>query len=288
MDKELSITERMARISKAALLGASSAKEGESVSREGEGATGGEGEAPGLAPGPEAPGGEAPGGEGEAPGGEAPGVGSGDEEGSRAGNDSEAQEVPFKKRGRHFKDCTCPRCVAKREGSTEETARTPSATPSRVDFSLLFPGVVEAGKKPKIEDSAAGFFLLAGKAAMYLSGSQVWQLSTEEAKDLGRNTVACINTIPAAKKAKLMAHAEGILPWASLALTTIAVVAPRIVAYQMERSSYVIAPGAASSSPGEASSAPGRAPAPSTGKTVTKPDPSIEREPLPFGPVRRA
>jgi len=194
---------------------------------------------------------------------------------------AETEKIPGK-RGRHKKECECEKCIARRE--KQETGETPSIdskSPSRVDFKLLFPGLLEDGKKPKIEDSAAGFFMLVGKATGYLSGyPHICSLANEEARDLGRGFIACINTIPAAKKAQLMARAENVLPWAAFGLTTIAVVAPRVMLYQMEKSNAGVSKSiGGSNSKNVATNQSGNVSA--DGSTVPKSDSNIDREALP-------
>jgi hypothetical protein len=209
----------------------------------------------------------------EAEAGGIPEAGGTEAQGTAESDHSEESFSDAGKRGRHRRNCSCENCQARREGRTpEKRARAASdVSPGKVDFSLLFgPGFLREGVKPKLEDTAAGFILLLFRATAFAMSEEHWNLANDEAKTIGRQLLACVNTIPAAKRAKIVERGEAVLPWAALSLTALVTVGPR---YAMHRA---IKSGALQYVPVAASPFTESAPAGATPSGVT-PEQTISR-----------
>lgn len=150
------------------------------------------------------------------------------------------------KRGRHFKNCGCSKCIAKRNSSSDnrqeasgagETGASPEyetegkfsqGNPATAveDFSGLF-APIGKGKKPKLSDALGKMYsLVYGLAA--IGGGPHWTLSNSEADSLGNVTEATIASMSTGNKKKMQAQLEKYLPPVALLGTAFIITYPRI------------------------------------------------------------
>jgi hypothetical protein len=84
------------------------------------------------------------------------------------------------------------------------------------------------GKAPKVDDLFALVYSTAFEFARYARHEEHWSLTKEEASKLGKVSVNCLNTVPAAQKAKVEAKVSKYLPWISLIGFAALITGPRI------------------------------------------------------------
>lgn len=145
------------------------------------------------------------------------------------------------KRGRHPADCICGNCVARRaaresgipfdsasaRAQTRARRTVQAGIPESVDWADIFPGM-ETGKAPKIDDLFSLAYATVFQGVAILRKEDHWEVTKEEAAKLGKVSVACMNTVPAAAKAKVEQKFSKYLPWLSLIGFGMVITYPRV------------------------------------------------------------
>lgn len=151
--------------------------------------------------------------------------------------------------GEHVKfarNCGCGNCRARRasRGQEEPTEyANPNATetgekkrrisqtsiPQSVDFGDIFPGMSD-GKPLKVDSLFSLAYATLFDAVKLVRHEDFWSLTKEEAGKLGKVSVACLNTIPEASKAKIVKRFDKYLPWVSLLGFGMIITYPRVLA----------------------------------------------------------
>lgn len=135
------------------------------------------------------------------------------------------------RRGRHPKDCQCPRHRDGGIGEGTQARSDASRIPRDVSWNELFGifGITDAEdakRPPRLDDALAGFWKLSFDLVSFRAGEH-WKLTKEEAKQLGKCAAVCLNTIPAVSKSRAMKNFQNMLPWIALVMTAVVIVYPR-------------------------------------------------------------
>ena len=148
------------------------------------------------------------------------------------------------RRGRHPNNCICPNCNIRRTAEAEgidpnqairDAARGQARrrvvqknVPESVDWGDIFPGMQD-GKAPKVDDLFSLAYSTIFEVVKFARNEEHWSLAKEEANKLGKVSVNCLNTIPAAQKAKVEQKFSKYLPWCALIGFGIVITAPRVM-----------------------------------------------------------
>lgn len=148
------------------------------------------------------------------------------------------------RRGRHPRNCDCGNCInrrtaeaagidpnqARRDAAREQRKRRVSQEnfPESVDWADIFPGMQE-GRAPKVDDLFSLAYSTLFEVVKFARAEEHWSITKEEANKLGKVSVSCLNTIPAAAKGKIEAKVSKYLPWCALIGFGIVITAPRVV-----------------------------------------------------------
>jgi hypothetical protein len=101
-------------------------------------------------------------------------------------------------------------------------------SPESVDWGDIFPGMQD-GKAPKVDDLFSLAYSTIFEVVKFARNEEHWSLAKEEANKLGKVSVNCLNTIPAAQKAKVEQKFSKYLPWCALIGFGIVITAPRVM-----------------------------------------------------------
>lgn len=157
-----------------------------------------------------------------------------------------------RKRGRHRRDCPCERCNSRRAEagggetsgtrSRKETGNFEQGFSGAVNFQDLFGILSNDGKKPNISDAFGGFWKMGFMVAVLAGYGEHWKLADSEAKQLGKCTAACLDSIPGQAKIKAAKAIEKYAPWVALIGTGAIVTYPRYALTQemikLQRAKY--------------------------------------------------
>jgi hypothetical protein len=87
---------------------------------------------------------------------------------------------------------------------------------------------MEQGKAPKIDDLFSLAYSTLFEVAKYARNEEHWSITKEEASKLGKVSVSCLNTVPAASKAKVEQKFSKYLPWCALIGFGMVITYPRV------------------------------------------------------------
>jgi hypothetical protein len=87
---------------------------------------------------------------------------------------------------------------------------------------------MQEGKAPKVDDLFSLAYSTLFEVVKYARAEEHWSITKEEANKLGKVSVSCLNTIPAAQKGKIEAKFGKYLPWCALIGFGMVITYPRV------------------------------------------------------------
>ncbi len=127
----------------------------------------------------------------------------------------------------HAPDCDCQRCAEWRVSKGVAVGQTPES----VDFGTLFGA--PSGKTPSMAASLAMVWDGVFNTICLIGYGDHWKLSVDESKRLGIATEGVVQSIPTAKKKKLLRQMGKYLPWLTFTTAVGMITYPRILATQL-------------------------------------------------------
>lgn len=88
---------------------------------------------------------------------------------------------------------------------------------------------MQEGKAPKVDDLFSLAYSTLFEVVKYARNEEHWAITKEEASKLGKISTSCMNTIPAAAKAKVEAKFSKYLPWCALIGFGMVITYPRVM-----------------------------------------------------------
>lgn len=175
------------------------------------------------------------------------GIGTVDGENRSAGGDGRGGDGGGGEHVKFSRNCGCGSCRSRRAsrgqeepseyananaaetGEKRSRRTTQASVPESVDFSDIFPGMSD-GKPLKVDSLFSLAYATLFDAVKLVRKEDFWSLTKEEAGKLGKVSVACLNTIPEASKAKIVKRFDKYLPWVSLLGFGMIITYPRVLA----------------------------------------------------------